>query len=230
MKVEIFHEPLTIVMVHDFFSCEERLFLIDFFKHNNKNFFRGSVVSSETQNKEVYHARKNNKNLWLYENKDSIRNCRNVINLIENKMWSNDLRNVYNEVKDNLFHFFQSVNSSSILVSKYTKGSFYDWHIDNALSITGNIWLCDSKVTGGDFEVKNQMGESRVFNYKDNTLLLFPSLAFHRVTKVEKGTRYSIQYFSKFIPKGFNEVPIEGTFTPKTIEQLKNSKIKVIRS
>lgn len=40
MKVEIFHEPLTIVMVHDFFSCEERLFLIDFFKHNDKNFFR----------------------------------------------------------------------------------------------------------------------------------------------------------------------------------------------
>lgn len=30
MKVEIFHKPLTIVMVHDFFSCEERLFLIPF--------------------------------------------------------------------------------------------------------------------------------------------------------------------------------------------------------
>lgn len=229
MNVEIFHEPLTIVVVHDFFSCEERLFLIDFFKHNDKNFFRGSVATPENNHKEEYHYKKNNKNLWLYENKDNIPYCTDVINLVEGKMWSQEMRKLYLETKDNLFHFMSRTNNSSILVSKYTKGSFYDWHVDNAQSLTGNIWLCEKPVTGGNFEVQNQLGEIRLFTYKDNTLILFPSLALHRVTKVEKGTRYSIQYFTKVIPFGYEEIPIIGSHTPKTIEQLKNSKIKVTR-
>tara|TARA_B100002019_G_C21244171_1_gene587363 strand:- start:35 stop:625 length:591 start_codon:yes stop_codon:yes gene_type:complete len=94
--------------------------------------------------------------------------------------------------------------------SEYKKGYFYNWHKDvsinnntphRKLSITVN--LSDPKdYEGGDLQMKNYWGSQDLSmpTYelrKQGTVIVFPSMLMHRVTKVTKGTRYSlVQWYS----------------------------------
>jgi len=93
--------------------------------------------------------------------------------------------------------------------AEYKTGHFYDWHKDvplnpnvphRKLSITVN--LSDSKdYEGGDLELKNYWGNQTlkmpIDLRRQGTIVVFPSMLLHRVTKIKRGTRYSlVQWFS----------------------------------
>jgi len=102
--------------------------------------------------------------------------------------------------------------------TKYSKGQFYDWHCDvfsvpyksedknfdgkiRKLSVSVN--LTDPKeYSGGDlqFDFRNynpdKRNKSKIITADDaktkGSIVIFPSYVWHRVTKVTKGTRYSL--------------------------------------
>lgn len=91
------------------------------------------------------------------------------------------------------FNIYNTVSRAQYTV--YTKGSFYDWHMDTDLLSNGRklsitIQLSDPKdYEGGDFEFK-RMNLRKIEGIRDQgSILVFPSYLYHRVTKVTKGTR-----------------------------------------
>ena len=86
-------------------------------------------------------------------------------------------------------------------VSKYSKGDFYDYHMDSniydnssqrKLSVT--VQLSDSlDYVGGDFEFNKDIGKLDQNKMRQKgTILVFPSFLYHRVTEVTKGERFSL--------------------------------------
>lgn len=141
---------------------------------------------------------KNNLNFFPYAHTD-LPESNLIIDMIERKVWSQEMRKIYHEVKDSMFSFFHYSNESNIMLSRYEKGSHYDWHRDLMRSLTLNIWLSDDDVIGGNFEIQNVLGNTKTINYGDNMMIAFPSECQHRVTKIENDCiRYSIQYFSTY--------------------------------
>jgi PKHD-type hydroxylase len=102
--------------------------------------------------------------------------------------------------------------------TKYSKGQFYDWHCDvfsvpyksedknfdgKIRKLSVSINLTDPKeYSGGDlqFDCRNynpdKRDKNKIITLKDarakGSIIVFPSYVWHRVTKVTKGTRYSL--------------------------------------
>jgi len=90
-------------------------------------------------------------------------------------------------------------------VSRYSDGDKYNWHPDTTTNGLITIVYQFSKIpqnfTGGDFEFKNKIGESKTIPFLHNSVIIFPRMYLHRVTPiVSKGkdwydARFSIQWF-----------------------------------
>ena len=213
LKFEVFYDPIAHIVIDNFFSEEEqdRAFVLIEYLENHMNY--GKVLKkhdAEEKINEVNLADKKVKNIWPYDlvedNDDSL--AKEFCQLIEKKMWSDQMLNIYAECNDSLFQFYHMVNSSHILVSKYEKGDFYKWHHDIGMSITGNIWLSKDNVEGGDFilhkpnKISNPNEEKKTIKYKSNTCILFPGRCDHMVSEVlNDSKRFSIQYFSQILDK-----------------------------
>lgn len=101
-----------------------------------------------------------------------------------------------------LFAFTQSELTK---VSRYADGDKYDWHPDickeGLITIIYQFSKLPQNFTGGDFEFKNKIGESKTIPYLHNSVIIFPRMYLHRVTPVvSKGkdwydARFSIQWF-----------------------------------
>lgn len=104
---------------------------------------------------------------------------------------------------------FAVTGKELIQFGEYKNKGFYDWHRDTnfnpnvplrKLSVT--VQLSDPKdYAGGNLEMKNikdqelrmPLGQFR----KRGTVIVFPSMLYHRVSPVERGTRYSlVQWFN----------------------------------
>ena len=103
-----------------------------------------------------------------------------------------------------------------IQYAKYTKGMFYDWHVDSASTIddlkvfrrdiSASLILNEKKeYTGSSLQMvlnnsidkkTNNFDPQDVENQDQGTLIIFPSSFIHRVTEVETGTRKSLVLWS----------------------------------
>lgn len=88
-------------------------------------------------------------------------------------------------------------NMQDVQLGKYSEGSFYDWHSDNSRpdekncvrKVSAVLLLSDPKShEGGQFEID---GVEMPYQLTCGSLIVFPSLTRHRVTKITKGVRYS---------------------------------------
>lgn len=105
---------------------------------------------------------------------------------------------------------FDYSGCESFQISQYSKGDFYDWHIDGGSDksfrleknyirkLTVVLSLSDNNdYEGGKFQIdiglhkKIQVLDVPELNNKGG-LLVMPSFLYHRVTPVTKGTRYSL--------------------------------------
>ena len=93
-------------------------------------------------------------------------------------------------------------NYSEHQIARYNEGDFYAYHVDDftttniksnrKLSVT--LQLSDTEdYEGGDFQFMKYINPpEKVQIRKVGTVLIFPSFLQHRVTKVTKGSRYSV--------------------------------------
>ena len=107
-----------------------------------------------------------------------------------------DLVNYVNNTK---FNFYLDGRLQIIQIAKYTKESFYNWHVDvgpspetccRKLSIV--VHLSSPTYEGGRLQFGNIDNEPLEPSYSKGSVTIFPSIMRHRVTPVTKGTRYTL--------------------------------------
>jgi hypothetical protein len=196
MNIEIYYDPIAHVVINDFFTENEYETLYSLIEKIEPEMDAGTIFDYSKNGEMLNEKFKKNKNFWPYSRMDVIES--GIIGvIIEKKMWTDEMKNLYKNVKDSTFNYYYNTNKSEIMISKYTKNDFYNEHTDRLRSITGNIWMSKDVVEGGNFILKNVHGEIKQINYKNNTCLLFPSECLHGVTPIENDCkRFSIQYFS----------------------------------
>lgn len=197
MNIEIHYDPIAHVIIGDFFTKDEYDTLYSLIQKIEPEMHSGKIMNEGSLVNVVNKTLKNNLNFWPYHRRDLIESDI-ISSIIEEKMWTFDMQILYQGVKDSAFNYYKNSNKSQILISKYTKNDFYKEHFDTMASITGNIWISNDDVMGGNFILKNVLGETKQIDYKNNTCLLFPSQCLHTVTPIENDCkRFSIQYFAQ---------------------------------
>jgi len=91
----------------------------------------------------------------------------------------------------------------------YKEGDFFAWHFDSAngeelngaipidRDLSASIFLSDpSEYTGGKLQLYMPDGPVDV-EQQQGTMIVFPSIFLHRVTKIKKGERSSIVFWGK---------------------------------
>jgi Rps23 Pro-64 3,4-dihydroxylase Tpa1-like proline 4-hydroxylase len=68
------------------------------------------------------------------------------------------------------------------LLNYYEDGDFYDWHDDSTVFTVLN-WFCQEPqaFTGGEFGLRNQAGQEKIIEFKNNRVLIIPSCTTHKV-------------------------------------------------
>jgi len=113
------------------------------------------------------------------------------------------IKNVAEQANDKSFqmelNFFHSIQ-----FTKYEVGDYYDWHMDLILEnvphllsrkLSMSIILSEpSSFVGGDLLINRTSLNMAVHTVKQEqgAAILFPAFVHHKVTKVEKGERYSL--------------------------------------
>lgn len=206
MKYQHYYDPVCHLIVEDFFDENEYHKIIHLIKQCD-SFMEDGVMTDTKTGEKISDKNKKNKNLWLYKNRESIKECKELIDIIENKIWSEEMRNIYFQTKDSLFQYYHTCNTSDILLSKYTKNSYYNWHIDMTKSLTGNIWISEDTVDGGDLYLESNFKDIKKIEYRNNCAIFFPSECRHMVSNIKNDSiRYSFQYFTETIyPNGLRK-------------------------
>lgn len=130
------------------------------------------------------------------DTKNDIKNMNMDINNKKNKQILKDIKYLVDNFNKN-FNFNIKKNLSDSVVIKYNEGNYAPWHQDLGSfdgtvlrKINAIILLNDKKdFEGGDFEVFFS-GIQKIEMNQGDLVILLPFLQ-HRVTKIEKGTRYS---------------------------------------
>lgn len=116
------------------------------------------------------------------------------------KSWLIDkIENAVEKFNSAEFNYDISNGMSEMNLLKYTPGGKYDWHQD---VIWGNkdhrkftiiLQLSNSSgYEGGDFEFRDVMNLDISRSKERGSLIMFPSIMYHRIKPLTKGTRYSI--------------------------------------
>jgi PKHD-type hydroxylase len=117
------------------------------------------------------------------------------------------------EIFDTVFQYIQSANKNAgwnfditgmedVQLGKYIDGGFYDWHMDTFAPDEGNFQRklsCVVQLTdpdtyeGGDLVLKTGKNDTDLYTFtrKRGSVIVFPSMVYHKVTPVTRGTRYS---------------------------------------
>jgi predicted 2-oxoglutarate/Fe(II)-dependent dioxygenase YbiX len=83
-------------------------------------------------------------------------------------------------------------NLSDFQLTKYDVGDYFNWHIDPPHRDYTIIIFLNNDYQGGELEIKDENEKVFRIEKKEGKLVVFPSFLFHRVTKIEKGIRYSL--------------------------------------
>lgn len=117
------------------------------------------------------------------------------------------------EIFDTIYQYIDSANKNAewnfdisgmedVQLGRYTDGGFYDWHMDTFAPDQGNfqrklscvVQLTDpEEYDGGDLILKTGKNDTdlHTFTRKRGSVIVFPSMIYHKVTPVTRGTRYS---------------------------------------
>lgn len=117
------------------------------------------------------------------------------------------------EIFDTIYNYIVSANANAgwnfeitgmenVQLGRYTDGGFYDWHMDTFAPDEGNyqrklscvVQMTDpDEYEGGDLILKTGKNDTDVhtFTRKRGSVIVFPSMVYHKVTPVTKGTRFS---------------------------------------
>lgn len=137
-------------------------------------------------------------------NRDIQTNLRNgLVSWVHDNHWINGLVEQYVRRANQLADWnFRIEGKEKIQFGTYPKEAFYTWHRDcdvesdlyRKLSVT--VQLTDpSTYEGGDFQLKAFASDEVLIEEKlrkRGTIIVFPSILKHQVTKVTKGTRQSL--------------------------------------
>lgn len=117
------------------------------------------------------------------------------------------------EMFDTVYQYIDSANKNAgwnfdisgmedVQLGRYTDGGFYDWHMDTFAPDGGN-WQrklsCVIQMTdpdtyeGGDLILRTGKNDTDIhtFTRKRGSVIVFPSMVYHKVTPITSGTRYS---------------------------------------
>jgi len=203
--IEIKTHPVTHIIVRDFLDSSSKKKLLNSLlpireNHLEKGDRVGLYKSFMSENVDLY-KRISYLHELLEENPTLNRDC---IDILENNIWRDDLRQAYANTNNLLFRTYPCSNISSMLFSQYEAGEGMAWHNDPTSFCTASyIFQFDDRqfLDGGDFllsgalEIDNFSPEKFVtYSQEDNFLIIFPSKAVHKITKIS-GYRYSLQYF-----------------------------------
>lgn len=205
MKYEIFKEPFTHIIIDDWLPWVHLLkvtnsvrSLIPHMKVSKVNSDQGIVVSPNS---------KSSKNLWLFQFFKGQTVDFNLPNFIEEKIWSEPMRDIFKETGDSLFQTALYTDTSQMLLSKYADGDHYSWHRDYNPTISINLMLAKEPLEfkGGDFVFGDWERKHTVktIPFKNNRMVIFPSRVYHCVSPVIKDNtdaqtdRFTIQYWTK---------------------------------
>ena len=205
MKYEIFKEPFTHIVIDDWLPWVHQLQvtnavknLVPYMQVSKVNSDQGVVVSANS---------KSSKNLWLFQFFNGRKVDFNLPAFIEEKIWSEAMKDIFKETDDSLFQTALYTDTSQMLLSKYANGDHYSWHRDYNPTITINLMIAAEplKFTGGDFVFGDweQKKETKTIPFKNNRMVIFPSRVYHCVTPVVKtdtnvqNDRFTIQYWTK---------------------------------
>ena len=110
-----------------------------------------------------------------------------------------DIEKVMKQTNGNHFGFDGMTITEPAQYTEYPEGGFYDWHIDNNVSmqheppvrkISMTLLLSpESEFEGGDLEL---MSEGKVAKIKQGQAIFFASFIRHRVKPVIRGNRKSL--------------------------------------
>ena len=110
-----------------------------------------------------------------------------------------DIEKIMKTTNGNHFGFDGMTITEMAQYTEYPEGGFYDWHVDNDVSmqheppvrkISMTLLLSpESEFEGGDLEL---MKEGKVAKIKQGHAIFFASFIRHRVTPVTRGRRQSL--------------------------------------
>jgi len=110
-----------------------------------------------------------------------------------------DIERIMKTTNGNHFGFDGMTITEMAQYTEYPEGGFYDWHVDNDVSmqheppvrkISMTLLLSpESEFEGGDLEL---MKEGKVAKIKQGHAIFFASFIRHRVTPVTRGRRQSL--------------------------------------
>ena len=110
-----------------------------------------------------------------------------------------DIESVMKQSNGNHFGFNGMTLTEYAQYTEYPEGGFYDWHVDNDVSMAHEppvrkismtcLLSPESEFEGGDLEL---MKEGKIAKIKQGHAIFFASFIRHRVTPVIRGTRKSL--------------------------------------
>lgn len=117
------------------------------------------------------------------------------------------------EIFDTVFNYITSANQNAgwnfdlsgmedVQLGRYTTGGHYDWHMDTFEPDPQNyqrklscvIQMTDpDEYEGGELILRTGKNDTDIhtFSRKRGSIIVFPSMVYHKVTPVTKGTRFS---------------------------------------
>lgn len=203
MKYTIYREPFTYIVVEDALPPIINSMILKEIERLIPVLRPGKVARGNTN--QVENEFKSNSNLWLYQFYQSQPPAFDIGKNLEKYVWTHNLKEAFKETGDSLFMNTLYTDHSQMLLSKYTNNNHYDWHRDYNTLLTMNYMAANEPLefTGGDFVLGNweKKEELARIPFKNNSLVIFPSRIWHKVTRVthlnpqQKTARFTIQYW-----------------------------------
>lgn len=117
-----------------------------------------------------------------------------------NTLWIFDrILKCVSEINNNYFQYVLDGKVRAFQLGKYSKSQGYDWHQDmgrdliSRRKLTISVQLSDpGDYTGGELQFFKSEGEPAIGSKEIGSLTIFPTWMLHRVTRISKGTRWSL--------------------------------------
>jgi hypothetical protein len=207
--IEIKSHPITHIIVRNFLDVTSQQKLVESLLPIRENYLErvtytdpNGVEKKSTEDTDMFKT-----GAWLFpllgEKPELSRDC---VEILENNIWRDDLRQAYEDTNDLLFRTYPYSNDSTILFSQYETGEWMTWHTDerNTCSATYVFTFEDRQLlAGGDFLLSDLISgippPEKIVTYphEDNFLIVFPAKALHHITKTT-GYRYSLNYSADY--------------------------------
>jgi len=205
MDVKEFKEPRTHVIIKDFLTKDEQEKIWKEIKENESNFSTG--LYKKDGKEDVHKDIKNNLQINLTEICPTMMNSY-IRSMFYFKIFKDPkMMEIFKTAKSPIYQLLSHTIKDTTKVSAYTRGDFYDWHIDSdeygLLVVLYMICKEPQKFTGGNIILKWN-GVEKSIPFKNNTVLIFARSTPHRVSEIKLESddfydrRFTIQCWSDF--------------------------------